>query len=40
MKQLKNASKETDDIDNEEELDDFGELSGKIFAGINLIPIL
>jgi hypothetical protein len=28
MKQLKNASKETDDVDNEEDIDDYGELSG------------
>jgi hypothetical protein len=28
MKQLKNSSKDTDDIDNEEDIDDYGELAG------------
>jgi hypothetical protein len=32
MKQLKNSSKETDDIDNEEDIDDYGELAGKYTA--------
>jgi len=29
MKQLKNASKETDEIDNDEDIDEYGELNGE-----------